>query len=267
MTWVGLTALLALVVAGVAVGGEGDNRSTKAVAATFSAEFGDHAVRTCTGADGRYRRTSGDWEGKAESADAGLAGDLEIHGTAFVHVPSGNGTFEGRVRIGGENGLKGSLVGVIKGDKIEGMLTGHAGLKELRLIANVSATFSGGDLSDGKIGGGGGANTAVLAKGDCAKKPDARKDGEKKEGERKEAEKKDGEKKGERAVHEEKGELVALSATSLTVKAEGHEPLTCTIGEHVAADVAALGLAVGARVHVICVNEGTGFFLMKVRKA
>ena len=335
-TWSGAVAVMALVMAGVAVANEGESRSTKAVSATFSAEFGDHSVRTCQGADGRYRRLSGVWEGEAQSADAALDGELRLKGTAYIHVPSGNGAFEGHLRVGGEHGLQATLHAVLKEGKLEGFALGHSGKRGARFLANVSATLTADGIADGKLGGGGGANTAVLVKGACPKASDhGKKDEAKREGEKKESEKAerkhrefagtvaavtrewltlsvghetvkcevpaamaaevlatvsvgakvvalcsyDGEhwhlvkvrkheedSKSAAKVRDLQGEISAFGAGSITVSAAGREPLTCSVGERMAAELTAAGYAVGTKVMAVCVYEGKGFALTKIKK-
>lgn len=263
--WSGAAALLALAATGVAVANEGESRSTKAVSATFTAELGDSAVRTCLGSDGRYRRISGVWEGESQSVEASLDGELTVKGTAWIHVPTGNGSFEGRLRIGGEDGTAASIHGVIQGGKLEGLATGRAGKHELRLLANVSAAFSADALTDGKLGGGGGANSAILVKGSCPAKAggDARQKEEAKKTE--ENHKKESE-KAERKTREAEGTIAAFGEGSISVARDGAEPLTCHVGERMAHELAAAGYAIGTKVYAACVDEGRGFVLVKIKK-
>lgn len=340
LKWSGLAVVLALVAAGVAVAEEGENRSTKAFSVTFSAESGEHVIRTCKGQDGRYRRIAGEWEGEAESAEGAFKGELVLRGTAWVHVPTGNGAFEGRLQIGGENGAKGSVHAVLKEGKLEGFFSGHAGTQEARVLANLSASFTAEEITDAKLGGGGGANTAVMVKGECAKRQNGKAEEKRKEEEpKKESEKgerqqrefsgtvaaldrefltvsvggdsvkceltaglaaelhgyltvgakvvavcylEDGHwhllkakkledgagsgEKAERKAREAQGEIAAFGEGSITVAADGKEPLTCSVGERMAAELGTAGYEVGTKVHAMCVNEGHGFVLVKIRK-
>jgi hypothetical protein len=254
--WAGLVFAVALVATGVAIGAEGEGRSTKAVSASFTADLGDYAVKTCTGADGKYRRTHGEWEGEV-TGDGGVAGDLLIRGTAFVHVPTGVGSFEGRIFIGGEDGFKGSLNGVIKGEKLDGLIAAARDEKNQRLVANVSVNFKNGDFDGGKIGVSGGVDAGVLFKGSaCAEK---RKSGS----DRKDEPKKEEAKKERAEPKEVHGEVTALSRASLTVK--GDNEVTCEVSEKQAADVVG-GFKVGDKVVVVCSLEDGHYHLEKIRK-
>jgi hypothetical protein len=253
---IGVILVLALAATGVAIGGEGEGRSTKAVSASFTADLGDYAVKTCTGADGRYRRTTGEWEGVV-TGDAPLSGDLLLRGTAFVHVPTGVGSFEGRVRIGDEDGLRGTLNGVIKGDKLDGLLVAVREGKLQRLVANVSVSFKNGDFDGGKIGVGGGLDAGVLFSGTtCAEGRKAGDAGQKKEEPRKEEPK-------QPQYREAHGQVTALSRASLTIK--GDSELTCELPEKLAGDVLA-GFKIGDRVAALCTVDGSRLVLAKLRK-
>lgn len=254
---IGLVFAVALVATGVAIGNEGEGRSTKAVSASFTADLGDYAVKTCTGADGKYRRTQGDWEGVV-TGDGGVAGDLVIHGSAFVHVPSGVGSFEARVSIGGDSGFRGTLNGVIKGEKLDGLLIASRDDKNQRLVANVSANFKSGDFDSGKIGVNGGVDAGVLFKGSaCAetKKPGS-------DGTRKEEPKK--EEPNHPQYKEAHGSVSALSRASLTVT-NGGDSLTCELLEKMAADVVG-AFKVGDKVVVVCSLSDGHYRLEKIRK-
>jgi hypothetical protein len=260
---IGLTFAVALVATGVALGVEGEGRSTKAVSASFTADLGDYAVKTCTGADGKYRRTHGEWEGEV-TGDGGVAGDLLIRGTAFVHVPTGVGSFEGRVFIGGDDGFKGSLNGVIKGEKLDGLLVASREDKLQRLVANVSVNFKSGDFDGGKIGVSGGVDAGVLFKGSaCAENRKSGSDSAKKDERKKEEPKKEEPKKEEQKYKEVHGEVTALSRASLTVK--GDAEVTCEVSERQAADVVG-SFKVGDKVVVVCSLDDGHYHLEKIRK-
>lgn len=253
-TWTGLVFAVALVATGVAIGAEGEGRSTKAVTASFTADLGDYSVKTCTGADGKYRRTQGEWEGEV-TGDGGVAGDLLLRGTAFVHVPTGVGSFEGRVFIGNDDGFKGSLNGVIKGEKLDGLLVAAREDKHQRLVANVSVTFKNGDFDGGKIGVSGGVDAGVLFKGSaCA---ETRKSGGSDEAKKEEP------KKEQPQYKELRGEVTALSHAAVTVK--GDAEITCEVAEKQAADVVG-AFKVGDKVVVLCSLYDGHYHLAKISK-
>jgi hypothetical protein len=249
--WIGLAFAVALVATGVAIGNEGEGRSTKAVTASFTADLGDYAVKTCTGADGKYRRTQGEWEGEV-TGDGGVAGDLLIRGNAFVHVPTGVGSFEGRIAIGGEDGFRGTLNGVIKGDKLDGLLVAAREDKLQRLVANVSVTFKNGDFDGGKIGVSGGVDAGVLFKGSACN-----------ESRKSDAPKKEEPKKEQPQYKEVHGQVTDLSRAAVTVK--GDVEITCELAEKQAADV--LGaFKVGDKVVVLCSLYDGHYHLAKIGK-
>lgn len=267
-TILSVVALLALAVAGAAVAKEGANRSTRAVSATFSAELGENAVRTCDGADGTYRRVRGVWTGESESSEPALDGTLQIKGTAWIHTTSGNGAFKGRLRIRGEGGTVAALAGVIEKGKLEGLAHGRSS-GGMRLLGNVSVTLGADGMREGKLGGGGGSNSALLVPaGPCRGESEEAEDERKADGEERKAEKEKAgkEKTGKRKARELRGSLSALGEASLTVTAAGEEPLTCSFGERAAAGLRAAGIELGAKVHVLCVETGEGFVLARLKK-
>lgn len=199
----------------------GNGLKTGAVAATFSAAPAASAsTRTCTGGDGTYVITRGDWTGSATSASGRLTGVVAIRGELGLNQTTGLGWFVGRVKIdGGSDGrvdAGANLRAVISGGKLSGFVDGR--IRDAGTVyGSVSATVANGGLADGAIGGGS-VNPAALVidQGSCTSAP------------------------AQKPVVSAKGTITALSATSVTVQPAGGAAQTCSVGADLAASVAKL---------------------------
>ena len=199
-------AVVALVATSVAVahGIEGA-KSSKAVAATFSATGSNASSRTCTTTDNKtIVVTDGKYTGTAASGDSELAGAITLRARSVINTTDQVGTVAGTLRVNasGKDTLA-TYSAVYDHGTIAGLAVGRAHQPNARLVANLSATFDAASgFTNGKIGGGTAAGSAIeLAAGSC--KPSPRPVPQKSE------------------AH---GTISALSTTSITVAG-----LTCSI--------------------------------------
>lgn len=199
----------------------GNGLKTGTVAATFSAAPASSVnTRSCTGGDGTYVITRGDWNGAASSANGRLSGGITIHGELGMNQTTGLGWLVGRVKIdGGSDGridAGGNLRAVISGGKLTGFVDGH--IRDAGTVyGSVTATVANGGLTDGAIGGGTVNPMAlVIDNGSCTNAP------------------------AQKPVVSAKGTITAISATSVTVQPAGGPAQTCAVGSDLAAAVAKL---------------------------
>jgi hypothetical protein len=259
----GATLLVALCATGVAIAHEGAKADTDAVTATFQAERTKVSEKTCTGADGTYRSAHEEFRGTVTSSDPRLSGAVVLKTRSFINQTTGLGTTSGQAtlraadgkargtaRLTAVNTQRGVLEGVLQG-RVKASGDAPAGT----LTANFHAQFSSETALAGTLGGGAGANTAVVQGGGCpAARPD-RPDDKKKE--------KKGPGKAEIKVA--KGEITALTASSLTVKV-GDATVALPLNEPAQKLVARLGLQVGSKVEISYAVKGDSVVLLKVRK-
>jgi hypothetical protein len=172
-SWAVLVLTGALVFAGVAVAKHGGG-STQAVSATFAATTVVHrATKICTGTDGTYELTHARYTGTATGSDDRLSGGLELHVRSVYNQTENLGWVDARVKLrdaaSGRVKAHGRLDAVNVNGQLEGLLTGHVrGDDRGKLLANVSAGYSSaGGFSDGQLGAGNAANTALLHSGRC----------------------------------------------------------------------------------------------------
>src|SRR4249920_358371 len=102
LIWIAATSL-ALIGAGIAVAHEGQGKSVKQVAATFTATTaGDVRTSTCTDSSNViYTTTRGRWTGTT-AGDPTLTGNATLDAEFLVNS-SGDGIVSGRLRIDGAN--------------------------------------------------------------------------------------------------------------------------------------------------------------------
>jgi hypothetical protein len=168
------TALVALVATSFAVGKglDGNNKSARAVAGTFTATTASRVeTRTCTTTDGKTLvTTNGTYTGTA-AGDADLTGNATLRATSLVNTTDNIGLVSGTLRIDVASGrdTQAQFDAVYGGGQIAGLATGHAHDPAARLVANISAGFSGsGGFTSGKIGGGTAGGAAVeVGPGKC----------------------------------------------------------------------------------------------------
>jgi len=171
-SWMALVATGALVFAGFAVANH-VGASTHAVSATFSATtVAERWTRTCTGVDGTYELTHAKYTGTATGSDDRLSGAIELHVRSVYNQSENLGRVHARVKIRDDAGkvkTRGELHAVNANGQVEGLLVGHAreGVNN-KLLANVSAAYtSEGGFSNGQLGAGNAANTALLYANGC----------------------------------------------------------------------------------------------------
>jgi hypothetical protein len=191
--------VLALTVAGIAIahGGGGPAEPTKEVTATFTATpvAGKTDARQCVGVDGTYAITREVATGTANGDDDRLDGNITIKSKSVVNTTTFLGWSEGKVfttdpATGKLKGVAG-FTAVVKGDKLEGFVLGkvknpaapaapkakngngegHGNGNDRNaatLRANVAATVAPDGTITGQLGGGGGANTAIISGNPCS---------------------------------------------------------------------------------------------------
>jgi len=218
-TLVGLTALGT---AGLALGhGFDTGLKTAAVSAGFAAApAAGNSSKTCTGGDGTYVISKGDWSGAATSSNARLSGTIRIRGELGVNQTTGLGWLTGRVRIdGGSNGSNdatGDLRGAIVNGKLTGFVSGTVH-DEGAVFGSLVATVGTAGLTDGQLGGGSSTPAAILIdRGRCTVADAAK------------------------PVIAAKGTVSAVSASSLTLQKSDGAAQTCAVGSDLTATVAKL---------------------------
>jgi hypothetical protein len=191
-----LAAVLVLAVAAVAVAhrSSGQPEPTKEVTATFTATpIADKTKTTqCTGVDGTYAITKSVAKGTADGDDDRLDGNITIKSKSVVNTTATPplGWTEGKVTTtdpvtGKLKGVSG-FTAVIKADKLEGFVAGKVkdpaaaapkakkngnhehGKRGANLRANFAATVAQDGTIAGKLGGGGGDNTAIISGNPCS---------------------------------------------------------------------------------------------------
>ena len=168
-----LASLLVIAaVAAIAVAGGGPK--TDKAQASFTATKASTKERTCTGQDGTYREAREVFKGTV-SGHARLSGDLVLRTHSLIDRTTGDGSTDGHVWVrkagGGPVLAYGKLVAVnSRRGVLEGFISGKlAKSGGARVWANFSATFNAdGTQVTGKLGDGGGANTAVIQTGRCS---------------------------------------------------------------------------------------------------
>ena len=239
------TALVALLAASFAVakGLDGGAKSAKAVAGTFTATTASRvATRTCTTADGKTLvSTSGVYTGTA-AGDPDLTGPATLRASSLINTTDNVGVVSGWLRIDVASGrdTQAQFDAVYSGGQIAGLATGHAHDPAARLLANLSAGFTGsGGFTNGKLGGGTAGGAAVeLGPGRCEPTHTVK--------ERSEA----------------KGLITAVSSTSITVAG-----LTCTVPTDLQSKVAGLTTSMRAEIHCALVNSVNTLTRIEAKKA
>jgi hypothetical protein len=180
--WLGLTAVLVLGTAVVAIGGGGPK--TDPATATFNVTETRHQEKNCTGLDGAYRDVRASFQGPITGSDPRLNGVLEVDGRSLVNVPKQLGTSRGRMKIRNAAGKKtfdGFFLATNSeagGGVLKGIITGRFPGSGDELVANFTAEFSSPTQANGEFGstasvGGSSAATlgkdpAVIQRGSCS---------------------------------------------------------------------------------------------------
>jgi hypothetical protein len=163
--------LASLVAAGIAVAaGLHDARSVKSVTGTFTATGASAATRTCKTSDGKtITVTNGRYTGTA-AGDPDLAGAIRIDARSLVNTTDDVGTVEGRLRIDVASGddTVAHFSAVYDHGKLAGLAGGRAHEPDVKLLANLSATFTAaGGFADGKLGASTGGSAVELGPAKC----------------------------------------------------------------------------------------------------
>jgi hypothetical protein len=215
------------------------------VSATLSATTAANVqTRTLTCAGQTIEITTGRYTGTAASSTGDLNGPVELHVKSVYNVTRKLGWVDGRLVIRGADDRTHAAFSAVNVDgKLDGWLRGSAGRGDGVLFGSLAGSFSKtGGLTDGTIGSGTGANAAVIAKRtDCREQKPPR--------------------PGVLLVV--KGEVDAVSATSLTVKPrDGSASQTCAVK---AADQVRR-VEKGDRVEMTCVQVSGAWTLLRVRR-
>lgn len=168
--WIG-GMVAALTIAGVAVAA---GAQTDTPSATFNAAAKRVATRNCTGSDGAYTITVGRYEGTMTSTNPALNGAVRIDMHSVYNNDEKAGWMRGKLRVAGTDSRTAADFSAVNLDgNVEGLLSGRAGSPKAGLLANFSATFGSGGLTDGKLGTGASGNEALLFNRGCVsdKKP------------------------------------------------------------------------------------------------
>lgn len=214
--------------AGIAIAAKRD-KGTAGIAFAVSASADDSKTRTCTGADGTYQLTRATYRGTVSGGRYdGLAAAVRLRSRVNATENAGLATGTLFVRDGDRLEARAHLAGVFDGGTLTGILNGRDRRGEDRggLLANFSGTLSGSSLSLA-VGSGSAANAAIVFGGTgCGAKAAA-------------------------SRVDARGEVVALSDTSITVRTDSGN-ITCSLTSGQAARLAG-NVEVGDRVQVRCV--------------
>ena len=239
-----VAALAALVASSVAVANLKSGDVTQ-VSATLSATTPANVqTRTYTCDSQVFEVTTGRWTGTATSTTPDLNGTAELHVKSVYNTTRKLGWVRGKLKISGADDRSHAGFSAVNVDgKLDGWLRGSAGHGDGILFGSLTGSFSKtGGLTDGALGTGTGANTAVLAKrADCRKDETTRP-----------------------SVHLlVRGEVDAVSSTSISVKPkDGSATQTCAVKD--ADDVEKVEK--GDKVEMTCVQVSGAWTLAKVRE-
>jgi hypothetical protein len=218
---------LALVGAGIAVAHDGQSKSVRQVSATFTATTaGNVRTETCTGSDGSYATTHGEWTGTSTSSEPTLNGNATIDADTVVNTTTGYGTVSGRIRIDTSDGhhTSASFDAVDANGHIAGLADGKNEDLGSELLGNLSADWSAtGGFTNGKLGGTTGGDAVLVGQGGCQPQPAPKPE--------------------TIDVH---GAITAVSSTSISAAG-----VTCVVPSTLSSAVGSL--QVGTRVELTCV--------------
>jgi hypothetical protein len=219
-------AALAAAGAAVAHGIDGGTQNVASVAGTFTATSTTGSMtQSCTTSAGKtIASTKATYTGTA-SGSPDLAGPAVIAARSTIDTTDGIGVVNGTLKVAGKTDAH--FTAVYDHGTIAGTASGHVGTPHTQLLANVSATFSTiAGFTNGKIGGGTAAGSAVeLTPGACKKPPPPRPGRERAEA---------------------TGTITAVSATSITVGG-----VTCAVPASLTTKVTA-NFPSGVRAEITC---------------
>ena len=238
-----VAALAALVASSVAVAHLKSGNVT-AVSATLSAPTTAHlSTRTLTCDGQTIEISTGRYTGTSVSTTPALAGPIELRVTSVYNTTTKLGWVDGSLRITtADKRSKAHFSAVNSDGKLDGWLSGNAGRRDGALFGSLSGSFSKtGGLTDGQLGTGTGANTAVLAtRTDCKKSAETRPS----------------------VRLTVKGAVESISDSAIAVKpADGSASQSCTVGERKPERI-----EVGDKVEMTCLQREGKFVLEKVRE-
>ena len=172
-----VAALAALVASSVAVATLRSG-NVSPVSATLSAPTTVHvSTRTLTCDSQTIEITTGRYTGTSTSTTPDLAGPVELRVHSVYNTTTKLGTVNGTLKIGAaDDRSKAAFTAINSDGKLDGWLRGSAGHRDGAIFGSLSGSFSKtGGLTDGQLGTGTGANTAVLAKrAECKKSESTR---------------------------------------------------------------------------------------------
>jgi hypothetical protein len=238
-----VTALAALVASGVAVANL-KSGNVSAVSATLSAPTTVHlSTRTVT-CDGQTIEVStGRYTGTSTSTTPDLAGPIELKVHSVYNTTTKLGTVDGYLKIRATDNRSNARFSAVNTDgKLDGWLHGTAGHRDGAVFGSISGSFSKtGGLTDGQLGTGTGANTAVLAKrAECKKSETTRPS----------------------VRLTVRGTVESISDSEIKVKpADGSASQSCTIGERKPERI-----ETGDNVEMTCLQREGKFVLEKIHK-
>jgi len=239
-----VAALAALVASSVAVA-HLKSGNVSAVSATLSAPTTAHlTTRTLTCAGQTIEVSNGRYTGTSTSTTPDLAGPVELRVHSVYNTTTKLGWVDGTLKIRATDNRSTARFSAVNSDgKLDGWLRGTAGRSDGILFGSISGSFSKtGGLTDGQLGTGTGANTAVLAKrADCKASETTRP-----------------------SVHLlVRGEVDAVSSSSISVKPrDGSATQTCSVKD----DDDVERIEKGDQVEMACVQVSGAWVLAKVRE-
>jgi hypothetical protein len=239
-----VAGLAALVASSVAVANL-KSGNVSAVSATLSAPTTAHlTTRTLTCAGQTIEVSNGRYTGTSTSSTADLAGPVELRVHSVYNTTTKLGWVDGSLKIRASDNRSNARFSAVNTDgKLDGWLRGTAGHRDGILFGSISGSFSkSGGLTDGQLGTGTGANTAVLAKrADCKASETTRP-----------------------SVHLlVRGEVDVVSSSSISVKPrDGSATQTCSVKD----DDDVERIEKGDQVEMTCVQVSGAWVLAKVRE-
>jgi hypothetical protein len=238
-----VAALVALVASSVAVA-HLKSGNVSAVSATLSASTTAHlTTRTLTCAGQTIEISNGRYTGMSVSTTPDLAGPIELRVHSVYNTTTKLGWVEGNLKIRAGDDRSNARFSAVNSDgKLDGWLRGSAGHRDGILFGSLSGSFTkSGGLTDGQLGTGTGANTAVLAKRvDCNPSETVRPS----------------------VRLTVRGTVESISDSAIAVKpADGSASQSCTIGERKPERIGS-----GDKVEMTCLQREGKFVLEQVRK-
>ncbi len=238
-----VAALAALVASSVAVANLRSG-NVSAISATLSAPTTAHlTTRTLTCAGQTIEISTGRYTGTSTSTTPDLAGPIELRVHSVYNTTTKLGWVDGNLKIRAADDRSNAHFSAVNSDgKLDGWLRGTAGHRDGILFGSLSGSFTkSGGLTDGQLGTGTGANTAVLAKrADCNASETVRPS----------------------VRLTVRGTVESISDLAIAVKpADGSASQSCTIGERKPERI-----ETGDKVEMTCLQREGKFVLEKIHE-